>query len=162
MLKITSIVSSIIFLLFLGAGSYARTLVDQEQQKATATTQEEEQKDDFDEEPSESVHRLDFYHGFSLVNAQLRWKEFEMEKQGKSLKDFSRKETVAQNTIVEVTEMLDVQVQIIAVPTPTFEKYISLDDNRTFSVNASCKNLKLQASTIAFIQNCGTYPHLLS
>ncbi len=69
MLKITSIITSLVFLLFLGTGSYAHTLMQENQQKTACDEDKKDdstEKDDIDDE-HRTVPQIDLFQAFSLV-----------------------------------------------------------------------------------------------
>ncbi len=170
MLKITSILSSLIFLLFVGTGSYARTFAKQNQQEKTEAKEKQEKdqdssnEGDVDGKPIETVVQLDVFQAISLVNAQLRWKDYHSENPRLSRSGlFSKKQIVEVRQSEETTELFDIQSVAIALP--------GIENNFAFTVWSECKdevnvstqrNLKEHESTIAFMLNCGTYPLIQS
>lgn len=146
-------------------GSYAHTIVNQDQQKSASAKDKQEKKEkssdkgDFDDEPKEAINRLDLFHAFSLVNAQLRWKEFYIEKNVKSIRDLAKTQHIEQENSKDLSALVDVQIQAVQFPAPKSGLLISLEAHLETNVSAFPRSLKNQASTIAYILNCGTYPH---
>lgn len=136
MLKITSLVSTLIFLLFIGTGSFAHTLVKKDRQQTASSNDKKEKEEDssekgeFGDEPRETVHRLDLFQAFSLVNAQLRWKDFHSENQKAALRYVSKKQNVEQQESTDVTELFDAQVVAAEVPSTENHLYVSLVGGR--------------------------------
>jgi hypothetical protein len=145
-------------------GSYAHAIVDQDQQKSVSAKGNQEKKEkssdkgDFDDEPKETINRLDLFHAFSLVNAQLRWKEFYIEKNVKSIHDLAKTQNIEQQNSDDLLELFDSPIQIAALPTPNPSLFISTEDFQETHVSDFPRCLNYHASTIAYILNCGTYP----
>jgi hypothetical protein len=160
MLKITSIVSSIIFLLFLATGSYARTHAKASQQQEASKVNEKDKSKDENEKPVESAVQLDVFKAISLVNSQLRWKDYHAEKSQSSRLLFSSKKLKTEKEqSFEHSEKIDGHWAPAVIPYTNSKWIITI-----WSVDADAasfveRNLSIQESTIAFILNCGTYPH---
>lgn len=166
MLKITSIVSSLIFLFFIGTGSYARATANQNRKAASKIQDQKENKEDTSEEdldgkPSESVNRLDLFQAFSLVNAQLKWKDFHGD-----LRSKYRRKNVQKAHLLEISENTQgwsIAPQSVSdLPKIQQQPTFVLELNEETSSIVINHNATLQAKTIDFILNCGTYPHACS
>ncbi|XOV67384.1 MAG: hypothetical protein ACFHU9_17345 [Fluviicola sp.] len=160
MLKITSIVSSIIFLLFLATGSYARTHAKASQQQEASKVNEKEKSKDENEKPVESAVQLDVFKAISLVNSQLRWKDYHAEKAQNSRLLFSSKKLKTEaKQVYDHSEKLDGFSPSASLPNSNSEWVVVIWADEVNASNTVRRNLSVQESTIAFILNCGTYPH---
>lgn len=178
MLKITSIVSSLIFLLFVGSGSYARTFAKQDQQQKTdasaeATVKEEakgkqdkeeesSEENEVDGKPFETVVQLDVFQAISLVNAQLRWKDYHAENSRQARSFFSKKQNLEVGQSEDVTEFFNLQSVALGLPEIEQTFIFSIWPTMAAPISDIEGSRNAQDLTIAFILNCGTYPHLQS
>ncbi|MCR9173128.1 MAG: hypothetical protein NXI10_11575 [bacterium] len=162
MLKVTSIISSLIFLLFVGSGSYARTFTEQAStQKSSTEEKQEKSKDSSDEngEPNETAVQLDVFQAISLVNAQLRWKDYHAENYRNSRTLLSSKKLdVKELQSDESVELFDLFGNAALLPAAENQLIQVLWSSTSVVKATSQRSLKTQENTIAFILNCGTYP----
>lgn len=167
MLKITKIVSLFVFFLFIGIGSQARAFVKSVQQKTTSSEENQDkdkssQKDDLEDGPKEVAYQLDLFHAFSLVNAQLKWKDFHFENSGKSISFYPKKRTLESGTFQEFSNEFYAGFQSAVLTSSKSECLIwPVEFEESINAIASTQG-ETKAKTIIYIQNCGTYPHLIS
>ena len=165
MLKFTSIVSSLIVLLFAVSGTYARTIAKPAEQNEASKKDKQEDKSETDEEgkPVESAVQLDVFQAISLVNSQLRWKDFHGERVKSSRLLLSSKQLKSEVRSEEpAVAQVDFQSITVLLPSKQNNWNLSIASVETESVTDVQGNLKFQENTIAFILNCGTYPTDLS
>lgn len=161
MLKITSILSSLFFLLFAVSGSYARTIAKPAQQQEASKKDKQEKNNDSEEDdkPVESAVQLDVFQAISLVNSQLRWKDFHAENARSSRLLFSSKKLKSEvRTSDASVEMFDVQSAAVVLPTISSDWIVAVWLDETITTSTFQRSLTIQENTIAFILNCGTYP----
>lgn len=165
MLKITSIISSVIFLLFVGTGSYARTLVKVQHQEERAETNEKKDakngtdEGELDDEPSEQVYKLNVLDAFSLVNAQLRWKEFQSERSFGAFRFAPKRHEAAVTSLQTKTEALDLSIDGFLPIKETNCTSLEVVDAVELRSTKAILTTSYRVKTIAYILNCGTYPH---
>lgn len=162
MLKIKSIASSLILLLFVVTGSYAHTFSNQRQQEKKATEGKQDGSSDegnSESQPTENAVQLDVFHAISLVNAQLRWKDYHAENSRNSKRSIAaKKQTVEVRQSEERSETFDVS-NTGGMPTGVQTPFVSslwFVSKKTISTYQKC--LSAHEQTIDFVLNCGTYP----
>ncbi|GAB5417790.1 MAG: hypothetical protein Crog4KO_24610 [Crocinitomicaceae bacterium] len=139
--------------------------MNQNQQKNTTNQEKEDgttEKDDFDDEQHGTVPQIDLFQAFSLVNVQLRWKDFHEEKTEKSFRKAAKKQNLEINEAVATSELFQADQLTAALPISNNVFYISGECDDETVVATLPGNLQIQANTIAFILNCGTYPYAQS
>ncbi len=160
MLKIRIISLSILFLLLVGvnmhaiAGSDSQGLV----QKATEKSDKESQE----QEPKETITKLDFFGAFSLVNTQLQWRDFPIglnDENTDAASSVNPKELPFEEIgtfpiedneqIAPTSTIINTGFDLVLV-----SSYRTLNGSTHFIYSQN----KQRSSTIAYILNCGTYP----
>lgn len=161
MLKITSILSSLLFLLFAVSGTYARTSSESfHQQESSKKDKQSKDKESEDEgKPVETAVQLDVFQAISLVNSQLRWKDFHAENSRNSRLLFSSRKIQSEKVLQsdEIVSLLDAQCAVV-FPTAINNWILSTFSTDVKVVSSIQRSLTIQENTIAFILNSGTYP----
>lgn len=162
MFKIRVISLSILLLLLVGVDMNVRAGID-----SSDSIQREIDKEQSDEEPQQresdvTISQLDFFGAFSLVNTQLQWRDYHI-----ALNDEESDVELSTNPkelFLNKIEILPLELEGQIVPTSpiinTGDAIILVSTYRTLDGTSDfiCSQNKQSASTIAYIQNCGTYP----
>jgi len=138
----------------------SKSSIQQEASKENKSEKDEKSEDD--SKPAESAVELDVFQAISLVNSQLRWKDFHAENSRSSRLLLSSKHLKAEvRESNEQTELFNgYEVAILA---PFTNNWIVFAYPTEIAATSSVeRSLTVQENTIAFILNCGTYPTPLS
>jgi hypothetical protein len=162
MLKITSFLSLLAFLLFAGSGAYAHSETKKEAATASESSNKGDSKEtkDKDGKSTQLIIQLDVFQAISLVNAQLRWKDFNSERSNQLRNAHGKKQRF------DVQEIQNTASLTPVLPSPAIQ---SADHQEIFfsiwridpsiSIDSFQPDLHELKRVVAFILNCGTYPH---
>ena len=162
MLKIRTILTSMLLLLLVGVGINVRAAVAASNgvQKTTDQGQESD-KESENKETKLVLTELDFFDAFSLVNIQLQWRDLHLEAD-QELTELESAETNEHSSEKIELVSLDRENTLLPVSLPIKSNYaivLAGECPITKCETHFIHHLNLQkASTIAYILNCGTYP----
>lgn len=162
MLKIRIIFLSILFFLLVGVNMNVRAGIDSDELLQKSTDKEQSDKESQQQEPKETISRLDFFSAFSLVNVQLQWRDYHIGLNDEVTDVDSS--TNPKELFLNKIETLPLELEGQIVPTSpiinTSDAIVPISTYRTLDGTSDfiCSQNKQSASTIAYIQNCGTYP----
>lgn len=161
MLKITSFLSLLAFLLFAGSGAYAHSTAEKE----TSTSSESNSKDKSKErhgsedKSTQLITQLDVFQAISLVNAQLRWKDFHSERANQMRNAHGQKQRFDVQDVQNSTELISLHFSTAAQPAELQEIFFSIwSTDPSISLRLVQPDLHQLKRVITFILNCGTYP----
>lgn len=163
MLKLRIILTSALILLLVGLDMNVRAAVDAKKVNSKSTQKKDSEKDSKEQEPQEIITHLDFFSAFSLVNVQLQWRDLSSVLNNESTDAESTINSNALSLLAVVDLTLEGKSQLASspsivksnlevIPTSIF-RVINGKTHVIYSRSAQIKR------TIAYIQNCATYPH---
>ncbi|PHR30403.1 MAG: hypothetical protein COA38_10140 [Fluviicola sp.] len=162
MFKIRIISLSILLLLLVGVDMNVRAGIDSSDSIQRETDKEQSDKEPQQRESDVTISQLDFFGAFSLVNTQLQWRDYHiaLNDEGADVELSTNPKELFLNKI----DILPLELEGQIVPTSpiinTGDAIILVSTYRTLDGTSDfiCSQNKQSASTIAYIQNCGTYP----
>lgn len=154
-----------ILLLFLAAVNLpVRAGIDVKKSNKKTEGKGQSEKDQQQDESKESITELDFFSAFSLVNIQLQWRDLHVGQQN----DLNDLESTSQSKGLSFDEVSNWNWEDEAQHAPS-NAFVPAEDalfiwitqhNALTRSSLFCSQNNQLVSTIAYIQNCGTYPQI--
>ncbi|GEM_PF-3647525 len=161
MFKIQSILTRFFLIFIVGVGSVLSANAHSSD-KALLKNEGDRHSDDqpSQDQPQESFSELDFFGAFSLVNIQLQWRDLHM---------VSNQEATDAESVVKFIDQVEwVKVTLLDASYSYFISPANVTTQVAFTSNTSKVEvdftepafLNQKTGLIAYILNCGTYPHM--
>ncbi len=161
MMKFRAILTSLLLLLIFGVNENAWAGVDANEEVASPASSEKSDDKSQNEEENEKITDWDFFGAFSLVNVQLQWRDLHLGVVNEPTQTESSEGHQDISFEVAVTDFFkgkDQLVPVAVLPSLPFFAVRSSFSGANEYLKSSCDYNAQSEQTIAYIQNCGTYP----
>lgn len=163
MLRFVAISLSLLFLLLFGAGNSAKASSGMSVlAKKLADKEGKNQSGETGELPKsqEKATGIDFFGAFSLVNVQLQWRDLhaDLNDESTEVESLTKGLNVSQNEVETSLKDVDVMIatEVVSSIRVDFPSALAANQSLVDSQNRNQQTIR----TIAYILNCGTYPHV--
>jgi len=162
MLKFRIIFSSFLFLLLVGMNSNARASVKGTDAVENSADNQQSKKDSKEQSSGEIITDLDFFGAFSLVNVQLQWRDLVAdlnEEDADSNPSFDPNEIFVEESQFFLPSVeKERHANHVAIVEEAIQFRLVAVHKVQHDVRFASISNEQQELTIAYIQNCGTYP----